>query len=86
MTLDLAHITLITLSITLFLALQLERHRAIKREEKYVRALLSENVVEYQNTPENQMKSAKTESKLAESAYKLEQHINNQDGPNYPVS
>lgn len=84
MTLDLAHIVLISLSTALYLLLLLERHRAHKRETEYMRAVLARDLHEFDNSPEAQLAAMAKESELAKDAYNL-QKLDQFEEPHHPV-
>ena len=87
MTLDNTHIILLALNAVFIIMFQLERHRAIKREEKLVQGVLADTLTEYNLTdPDKQIKLMEKESKLAERAYDLE-NLNKPDERHmYPVN
>jgi len=87
MTLDLAHIISLSFNAALIILLQIERHRAAKREQELVEAVMANNLTEYHNNPKNQIKIMEKESKLAEDAYKLESLYGKTTlEPGYPVT
>ncbi len=67
-----------------------DRRRYMKREDKYIKAILSKNAGEYDaatTTTNDTIKELKAESKMAESAVKLERAMNDEPHPGIiPVS
>jgi hypothetical protein len=72
---DLAHMALIGICLFLIALNLTDRRRAGKREDQLVKAVMANNLTEYHHslvTPKDRIREMKTESQLAESAYKLE--------------